>query len=461
LHLYLVKPGDSLAELARRYRVTADTLVRRNALPSSSWLLPGLSLAIPAEPEGSTGHGFFTYEVRAGDTARGLSERWGLPLTWLALGNGWRDTNLEPGDILLVPPVPAADGVDPNMLEKRGVLSRLTEDVPALGLLCGCDATMTGGESLPVSYRERRGLRADASGSLLIAARDPWTASAAGSKGLLRFELDGSEAILPDVAKAILQSDHARTRILEGLLPGLRGAGGDGVIFDWQALRPSFVPAYLELVREAGRRLRPLGYKVALHLPDGSPVLRKRHLLTDIAPHIDHFFYTPAPQSGQLVPGTAGARAKGKRKKKSEGSAPSSVRPPAPLVGVAETVRALQDVTDFLPAGKTWLCLYPAAVLAKGEEALQRFSPQDARRLAYLEGAPIQRDHGHELAWFRCTSREGGGSVWLEDLWSLARKAEIVSQMKLQGLALWELGGHFPEVWDYLHEHYRIVNDWE
>lgn len=53
--------------------------------------------------------------------------------------------------------------------------------------------------------------------------------------------------------------------------------------------------------------------------------------------------------------------------------------------------------------------------------------------------------------------RERGGCfLWFENLWSFVCKLELLNQMNLQGLAMWEAGGYFPEVWSYLHEYFEL-----
>ncbi|MCX7570341.1 LysM peptidoglycan-binding domain-containing protein [Tumebacillus sp. DT12] len=402
MHLYHVRPGDTVPSISRRFRVTPEMLLRRNNLSPSPCLLPGQCLLIPSRLELSGSDHYLTYLAQEGDTPRSLAERWRLPLTWLSFCNGWTEPALSPGDVVLLP-APEHRELSPHAQLK-----------PCLRLA-----------SL------QRGLRTDAAGCL----HEPH----AWSTGLITLELDGAPGILPDVAKAILHSEQAGHRLLDSLAVTLRENGGEGVVFDWQALPRSQVALYLDLVREAGRRLRPMGVTVGLYLTADSPAWKRPQELLAAVEHLDAVFCDPAVESPAET-----------------GLCWQDEEPPAPLISLSRATRCLEEAREVLPPEKCWLVTHAVAVRLRRGQAKELFCAQDALSLARQTGSPLQRDAQSALAWYRERGGEEGGTVWLEDLWSIVRKARELESSHWQGLALWELGAHLPDVWDYMRDQYEV-----
>ncbi len=79
---YTVRQGDTLAGIARSYGTTTQALARMNALTNPNRIAAGVSLVVPCDgtpPAGTCG----TYVVRWGDTLAKIARRYGL--TWQAL----------------------------------------------------------------------------------------------------------------------------------------------------------------------------------------------------------------------------------------------------------------------------------------------------------------------------------------------------------------------------------------
>lgn len=440
MHVYLVKPGDTLGEIAARYRVSPGQLVARNDLPPTSCLLPGQALYIPSRLDVPGTDGYTTYQVKAGDTARALARRWQIPVTWLSLCNHLEGDALTEGEILLVPR-PAATAPDADARFGNGHSSGSDDSAaagrrPRFGLMRLAEPAPS--EAFPHSalqYIGVPGLYADAAGHLHV-PEVPEPAQAAHK--LLICTLAGSAATWPDAAQSILRNELARNRLLDGLAHHLRSVGGDGVIFAWQAIGPRLAKPYLKWVKEAGERLKPLGLRVGLHLPGHSPLLKKTKRLLAAVEAIDHVFLEP----------TAGRSHTGRETLRRLGAMPA-FGDGATLVGLDDVTRCLTALQPILPFDKTWLVLRPSAHIFRRGKAVQKITPHQALRLALAAGVPLLREPSGEQAWFRCPG-EGGYSVWYEDLWSLVRKLDLLDRMKLQGLALWEQGAYMPDAWHYL-----------
>ncbi len=105
---YLVKSGDTLASIARRYGVPVDGLAAVNGLSSINRIWAGTYLWIPAStvpptfPPGQTCR--TKYTVRRGDTLAKIAARYGVTVWRLAWNNGITNYNyIYPGQRLCIP----------------------------------------------------------------------------------------------------------------------------------------------------------------------------------------------------------------------------------------------------------------------------------------------------------------------------------------------------------------------
>lgn len=96
---YIVQPGDTLIGIAARYGVSVSQLARANGLRWNSWVYVGQRLSIPgtqASPDA-------LYIVRRGDTLFGLARRFGTTVQAIMAANNLRSTTIYVGQQLLIP----------------------------------------------------------------------------------------------------------------------------------------------------------------------------------------------------------------------------------------------------------------------------------------------------------------------------------------------------------------------
>jgi LysM repeat protein len=106
--VHVVRPGDSAWSVARRYRVPLTAVLRANGLDASSVILPGRKLvlpgatprrAAPAVTERTRAH-----VVRSGETVTTIARRYGVSVGSVLRRNNLRaTTTIHPGRRLLVP----------------------------------------------------------------------------------------------------------------------------------------------------------------------------------------------------------------------------------------------------------------------------------------------------------------------------------------------------------------------
>ncbi|WP_309891849.1 N-acetylmuramoyl-L-alanine amidase [Archangium sp.] len=107
---YRIKPGDTLAAIARSYNVTLDVLARHNGISNPNRIQSGQLLRIPAAAgsSGSTSRPL-THKVSAGETLSSIAASYELTVETLAQANNLRDVNrLFIGQVLKLQSTPSA-----------------------------------------------------------------------------------------------------------------------------------------------------------------------------------------------------------------------------------------------------------------------------------------------------------------------------------------------------------------
>ncbi len=135
--VHVVRRGDSLDRIARRYGATVEGLRRANGL-RSSLIHPGQSLRVPgagqpAEPAaGGSGEtpaadAVAVHVVRRGDSLDRIARRYGATVEGLRRANGLRSSLIHPGQSLRVPGArpAAADAVAVHVVRRGDSLDRI------------------------------------------------------------------------------------------------------------------------------------------------------------------------------------------------------------------------------------------------------------------------------------------------------------------------------------------------
>ncbi|MBO6939076.1 MAG: LysM peptidoglycan-binding domain-containing protein [Deltaproteobacteria bacterium] len=101
---YVVRNGDTLSGIARRFHVTISTLRRANRLRSSDSIRAGARLTIPGRQASNRAARRAGYHVvRRGDTLSGIAARYRVPIRALKRANRIRGENIRIGARLRIP----------------------------------------------------------------------------------------------------------------------------------------------------------------------------------------------------------------------------------------------------------------------------------------------------------------------------------------------------------------------
>ncbi len=94
-YAYIVRKGDTLSAIARRFGITVDRLARENNLQNPNRIYPGQAIFLP---------GIKTHVVQRGDTLTRLARRYGTTVSALARINEIKNVHfIKTGAILFVP----------------------------------------------------------------------------------------------------------------------------------------------------------------------------------------------------------------------------------------------------------------------------------------------------------------------------------------------------------------------
>ena len=132
--VHVVRWGESVFLIARRYGTTIDGIVRANNLRNPNYVYAGQRLVIPTSDSPPSAGSTSIYVVQRGDTLRTIAVRYGTTTSYLANLNGLRNPNfIWVGQTLKVPsssPTAASENQDSPIFHvvRRGeMLVRIAE----------------------------------------------------------------------------------------------------------------------------------------------------------------------------------------------------------------------------------------------------------------------------------------------------------------------------------------------
>lgn len=101
METYIVKEGDNIATIAKKYNISIVDLINQNNLENVYYLEPGLELIIPEE---KAPLGFTHYTVKKGDNLYEIAKRYNISVKDLSELNGLEiNEYIYPEQRLLVP----------------------------------------------------------------------------------------------------------------------------------------------------------------------------------------------------------------------------------------------------------------------------------------------------------------------------------------------------------------------
>lgn len=407
LELYVVKSGDTVYQIARRYSTPADDIISANQLQNPNVLSVGQALIIPNNEARRT--------VSRGDTLTSIARRHGVSLQRLISANPQiADPNrIYPGQAIVIP----TDGRQMREIIVNGYAthaadSTLAATLPYLTFLS------------PFSYRS------DLFGNL-TPTFDLNTALSGGQRTanlLTLTNLLEAGGFSSQIAHAILTDQTVQDAFLENTEALLRQGGWYGVNVDFEYVYQFDRESYNQFLRRLTERMHRLGYIVvtalAPKLSDGQQgLLYSAHDYASHGQTVDYVVLMTYEWGYTYGPAMA----------------------VAPINMVR---RVLDYAAQVIPAGKILMGIpnygYDWTLPFVQGTAARSLSNIDAVTLAGQVGAGIQYDQAAQSPFFRYYDGDGRQhEVWFEDARSLRAKYTLVNEYGLAGVSFWNLNKFF------------------
>lgn len=426
MDIYVVKSGDTLFQIARRYGTTVEAVSSANQLANPAQLVVGQALVIPVA-------GRF-HIVAAGDSLWKISRQYEVTVEEIVRLNGLSPTApLQIGRQLRIPTPPKKQieslaYVEPSAAGySSNVLNQAREAAPYLTYFA------------PVSYNARR------DGSLQEPPVRPIATIAEQNGAVLMMDITNLEEgqFSGELASVLLNDTAVQDTFLNNISRIARQTNFRDIHFDFEYLRPQDREAYNQFLRRAVERFHREGKTVS----------------TALAPK------TSATQQGQWYE-AHDYKAHGEIVDFSvlmtyewgySGGPPMAVSPIGPVRNVLAYAVTEMPASKIVMGqnlyGYDWTLPY-----RPGNPFARAVSPQEALRRAAQYNASVRYDFTAQTPFIDYTDTEGRAhKIWFEDARSIDAKFSLIKELDLRGIAYWKIGFSFPQNWLLLSDRFTVV----
>lgn len=422
MQIEVVRPGETVWSIARRYGMTVEQVAEANGLSDPDRLVVGQALVIPVDGN--------NHLVAPGETLWMIAMRYGVSVEQLMELNGIDDpANVPIGTVLRLPRPP-----------KRTILVNAYLQVTApdrdLPIIREAAPDLT-----YVSFFQYRTL---ATGELVGMNDAEQLAAVRQTEAVPMMVVTNFEAgnFSPDIARAVFTDPEARSRLIGEIVETMQAKRFRAVNLDFENLGLENRDLYTAFIRD----LVP-----AVHRAGGL-------LSTALAPK------TSAGQVGSWYEGhdygAHGALADFVILMTYEWG--WSGGPPMAVAPIPQVRAVLDYAATVIPRDKMVLGapLYGydwTLPFVPGGEFARVLSPQAAVEQAARVNAAIQYDPVAEAPYYRYWDAEGREHVvWFEDARSMQAKFDLIRQYGMAGISYWVLGNPFPQNWVLLRDRFNI-----
>ncbi|MEW9096348.1 MAG: glycoside hydrolase family 18 protein [Clostridiaceae bacterium] len=423
MSIYVVKPGDSVWSISRRFGVTPESILDANGIGEDTVLVVGQSLVIPSTET--------AYRVNPGDTLWSIARKFDVSVDSIVQLNNITDpSSIYPGQIIRIPDKAKNYGytevnafIQPSTPERERAI--LTPLLPYLTYVS------------PFSYH----VNADGT---LTPIRDETIIEVAKEGDvapLLSVTNIAGANFDTELIKNILNSDELQQTLINNILSTIKSKGYYGVIVDFERIPPEDREKYNNFLRKLVAALHP-NYIVATALAPKTydALTGSWHGAHDYRAHgeIVDFVIIMTYEWGW------------------SGGPPLAVAPlneVRKVINYAVSVIPPNKIMMGMPLyGYDWTLPY-----TPGGEFAESIGNQEAIDRAARYGATIQYDEKAQSPHYTYIDAQGREHVvWFEDARSVEAKYKLVSEYGLRGVSYWVLARPFPQNWQVLDDMFFI-----
>lgn len=416
MFIYVVKSGESIFSIARKYRVTMDSIRLINGL-SSDEIVPGQDLLIPTDQ----------YIVQPGDSLYSISQMAMVSVRTIQAYNGLHTNALTVGMRLYLP-------------------ARRKYSVYSFGYIT---VTTPENDQLIVQtyapFNTYYGIfehHINPDGSLstlddqhvVTMSRQNFVAPIAVITNLT------STGFSPSLVKQVLSSPAVRQRLITNIYNLVKSKNYAGVNIDFEKIPADERNNFTAFLRALRNRLKPEGYSISAAVPfktsDNSPPWNKGYDYKGIGAAVDFVFlmaYDWHELSSQ----------------------------PGPVAPIGEVRQTVQYAIQTMGANKILLGVprygYDWTLSDGIATSARAISVAEAIKTAMNHNVPIQYSNQYQQPFFYYYDITGKRHVvWFEDSRALSKKLELIVDRRLRGIGSWQLGLPFTQSAVLFNEFFRI-----
>lgn len=425
MNIYVVRPGDSIWSISRRFGVPQERIIAVNALRPEQSLVAGQSLVIPTTER--------AYRIVPGDSLWTISQRFGISVNSIVqLNDILNPETIYPGMIIRIPENSKNYGV----IETNGFIQPSTaERERAIVSDVGTYLTYITPFSHHVTEKgELVPLRDE---TIIEMGRNSRAAPLLSVTNISGANFD------TNLISGLLNNESIQDTLIDNIIKAMDEGEYYGAVIDFERIPPSDREKYDSFLEKLVSRAHPLGYVI------GTALAPKTYDVTSGAWHGAHDYAS----HGRIVDfviimtyewGWSGGQ-------------PMAVAPLSEVrkvINYAVSVIPSKKILMGIPMyGYDWTLPY-----TPGGEFAESIGHQEAVNRARRYGAEIKFDERAQSPYFNYVDEEGRQHVvWFEDARSIQAKYKLVNEYDLRGVSYWTLSQPFPQNWYILNNMFEIT----
>lgn len=420
--IYVVRPGDTLYAIARRYGVDLGKLIEDNQITDPDNLAVGQNIVILAD--------VISYTVMRGDTLYKIGERYGVSVEDMIEANPQivNPNQIRIGQVINVP-LPSEnlgsmevngyvyDNVTTDTLNK--ILTNLTY-ISIFGYQVRPDGSLT---TLNDEGIIRQARNQDVAPLMVVT------------------NIKEGGSFDSELASTILNDEVVRNAFINNILDTMQHKDYYGVNVDFEYLYPADREAYNNFLRQLTDRLHQYGYLVTTAVApkvsgDQQGTLYEAH---DYAAHgeiVDRVIIMTY-EWGYLY------------------------GEPLPIAPIGPVRQVLDYATSVIPSNKILMGMpnyaYDWTLPYVEGTAATILTNVQAVDLARERRVEIMYDSTYQAPYFNYIDDEGREHiVWFDNAQSIDARLRLVSDYGLAGVSYWTLNNYFPQNWLVQNELYTV-----
>ncbi len=416
MDIYIVRSGDTIDAIAKRYGVSVQRLISDNDLDQSGRIVPGQALLILI-PE-------VTYTVRPGDTLYSIAVNYGTTVDALIRNNPW--LTFEPviilGRIITIKftqsPVRSAriNGYAYPYIS-RPLLRR---ELPFLSTLSVFGYGFTdSGQLIPPDDKE-----------LLAIVNNTQVTPI-----LVFSSITENGNFSSERASKLFNSTQLQNTVLYSLVDEMKQKGYKGFDIDFEFILPEDAEAFLGFIKNASEIMHKNGFFVNVDLApkvseEQRGLLYEAHNYAAIGAVADTVLVMTYEWGYTYGP-------------------PMAVAPIGPVTKVVDFAlsqipkeKVMMGIPNY---GYDWTLPFE-----KGITRAQLIGNQYAVTIAANNGVAIEYDKVSQAPWFNYIRQGAEHVVWFEDVRSIRSKLDLLLETGVRGLGYWNLMKPFAQNWALL-----------